>query len=272
MAKTLYVSDLDGTLLRGDQRISERSCRIINRLVAGGMCFTAATARSLVTTRKVIEGLEGRLPLIIYNGVFVRDNETGEILDSVYLPADKARETLDWCLGHGIYPIVYSFIDGAERSSYVPGLCGGGAEAHIRSRGEHDPRTRATDAAGLYDGEIFYITMIGDRGLEEAFRHFSRDPALNSLYQTDIYSGDQWLELLSAEATKAKAIKRVMRLTGCDRLVCFGDAVNDIPMFEEADECYAVANADPRLREIATAVIGSNDEDAVALWLEKHAQ
>ena len=44
--KTLYVSDLDGTLLRSDQRTSEYTNRTVNALVADGMCFSYATARS----------------------------------------------------------------------------------------------------------------------------------------------------------------------------------------------------------------------------------
>ena len=50
--------------------------------------------------------------------------------------------------------------------------------------------------------------------------------------------------------------------------MCFGDEVNDLPMFELADERYAVKNAAPELKKLATAVIGSNDEDAVARWLQ----
>ena len=70
--------------------------------------------------------------------------------------------------------------------------------------------------------------------------------------------------------SKASAAKKLMGLLGCTRLVCFGDAVNDLPMFEIADEKYAVANAAPELKKLATDVIGSNDEDAVAAWLEEH--
>ena len=59
---------------------------------------------------------------------------------------------------------------------------------------------------------------------------------------------------------------------GCDRLIVFGDGKNDIDMFQLADESYAVANAAPELKAVATGVIGSNDEDAVAKWLLEHAQ
>jgi hydroxymethylpyrimidine pyrophosphatase-like HAD family hydrolase len=41
-------------------------------------------------------------------------------------------------------------------------------------------------------------------------------------------------------------------------------------MFEIADESYAVANAIPALKAIATGVIDSNDQDAVAHWIDTH--
>ena len=54
--------------------------------------------------------------------------------------------------------------------------------------------------------------------------------------------------------------------------MAFGDGMNDIEMFELADEAYAVANAVPELKAIATGIIGSNDEDSVAKWLKEHYQ
>ncbi len=56
----------------------------------------------------------------------------------------------------------------------------------------------------------------------------------------------------------------------CDYIVVFGDAVNDIDMFEMADEAYAVENAVSELKGKATAIIGSNDDDGVAEWLYEH--
>lgn len=48
---TLYVSDLDGTLLRSDETISEYTSNIINSLIDRGMIFSYATARSLITAK-----------------------------------------------------------------------------------------------------------------------------------------------------------------------------------------------------------------------------
>ena len=70
-------------------------------------------------------------------------------------------------------------------------------------------------------------------------------------------------------ASKARAAKHLKEMLGADRLVVFGDQVNDIPLFEAADEAYAVGNAVQALKDIATGVIGTNDEDAVVKWLER---
>lgn len=54
-------------------------------------------------------------------------------------------------------------------------------------------------------------------------------------------------------------------------MVCFGDAINDLPMFQVADEAYAVDNAIEELKQQSDGVIGSNEEDGVARWMQEHA-
>lgn len=74
--KTLYVSDLDGTLLRSNETTSDYTNAVINSLTDRGILFSYATARSLVTAKKVTRGMCARFPLIVYNGAFVMDNVT----------------------------------------------------------------------------------------------------------------------------------------------------------------------------------------------------
>lgn len=62
-----------------------------------------------------------------------------------------------------------------------------------------------------------------------------------------------------------------LRNNKCGRVVAFGDAINDIPMFQIADECYAVENAVEELKALATGIITSNEQDGVAKWLLEHA-
>ncbi|MDE5741290.1 MAG: HAD hydrolase family protein, partial [Oscillospiraceae bacterium] len=70
MPKTLYVTDLDGTLLTSGQYVSRKTCEIINSLTERGLIFSYATARSLITAKKVTSGLSVNAPVIVNNGVF----------------------------------------------------------------------------------------------------------------------------------------------------------------------------------------------------------
>ena len=136
-SKTLYVSDLDGTLLRHDQTVSPFTAETINTLTARGMLFSYATARSLVTAKTVTKGLNTHFPLIIYNGAFVRDNVTEEILLANYFDA-SVYAVLDEIFKANIYPIVYANVDGREHFSFIyekctPGLKGFAELFHDRA-------------------------------------------------------------------------------------------------------------------------------------------
>lgn len=65
---------------------------------------------------------------------------------------------------------------------------------------------------------------------------------------------------------------QIKELVNCNRIVSFGDAINDIRMFELSDECYAVENAVDELKAVATGIIGSNEQDGVAKWLKENVK
>ena len=137
---TLYVSDLDGTLLNSNQTLSPFTIQTINQLVSDGMLFSYATARSYQTAKKVTQGLQAPFPLIVYNGACVRDNVSGEILLSHCFQED-IHLLLDHFLNNHLYPIVYAFIDGEEKFSFIPEKCTPGMLEFIESR-KGDPRIR----------------------------------------------------------------------------------------------------------------------------------
>ena len=67
------------------------------------------------------------------------------------------------------------------------------------------------------------------------------------------------------------AIRRIATAAGFARIVAFGDGPNDLSLFAEADEAYAVGEPSNELRALATDVLGDNDDDVVAEWLAAHA-
>ena len=266
--KTLYVSDLDGTLLRKDQTLSSYTADTVNRLVREGLTFSYATARSYATSSLVTKGLDANFPVIVYNGTFILENGTGKKLLSHYFSIDEAREVLRILLDCGIVPIVYAFVDEKEKYFYCPGRINKVTEDFLNIR-RGDGRDVAVDSIDeLCQGNVFHFSCIGKEDVLRAGYEKLKD-RFSCVHYKEIYSGDWWLEVHPAGVSKAKAALELKKIMGCDRLVCFGDGKNDISIFEVADEGYAVANAEPELKSIATAVIGGNNEDGVAKWLEE---
>lgn len=264
--KTLYISDLDGTLLQSNELTSEYTNNIINKLDEQGLLFSYATARSLITAKKVTKGINANIPLIVYNGAFVIDNVSEEIMIANFFN-QSVYQVLKDLFANEIYPIVYAIINGSEKFSFVPELCTDGMQKFLKSR-NGDIRTNAVQAAeDLCLGDIFYITCIDSPEKLQPLYDKYKD-SFHCVYQKDIYTNEQWLEIMSLETSKANAIKQLKKLLECDKIISFGDGKNDIDMFEISDECYAVQNADEELKKIATGIIGSNDEDGVAKWLE----
>lgn len=264
----LYVTDLDGTLLNKKDSINPYSIQVINDLVDKGMLFTYATARSLVSASKVTKGLSTKIPVIAYNGAFIFKPSTGEILSREDFTLEerlKVRQTLE---RFGISPMVYSFIDGIERVSWMPQYENEGVRRYLSMR-QGDKRFRAvTDIDSLYEGEMFYFTCIGEKEeLLPVYDIFSNDPGYRCTIQQELYRPEYWCEIMPANASKFNAVKKLKDMWGCEKVISFGDAVNDIPMFEISDECYAVSNAADDLKAVASAVIESNEDDGVAKWL-----
>ena len=274
MKDTLFLSDLDGTLLRADQTLSPYTCGVINRLVAAGVHFSYATARSIDTAARVTKGIEVDIPVIVHNGAFIVDSVTRRALYSEKFSPDE--ENLIWStfVAHGLYPLTYALIEGKNRFSYLRAKCSREQWEFVLSRTSNAEDHRAREIFSprcALDGDVYYFACIGEEEKLRPVYEFLKDK-FRCIFSRDIYTDAPWLEVLPVNASKAHAANILKEKLGCKRIVCFGDEINDIPMFEIADEKYAVANAAPELKALATAVIGDNDDDAVAKWLAERCK
>jgi len=274
--QTLYVTDLDGTLLNKESKINEKSLKIINDLVEQGMMFTYATARSFISARVVTEGLTLKMPVIVYNGALIINPTTKEVLSSVKFTPDEIEEIVSTLKEKELATLVYAYIDGEEKVSWLTNRENAGLKNYVDSR-KGDKRLRpVTDIADLFAGEPFYFTCIGEKeDLIGVYGKFSNDCYSNRYrctIQQELYRDEYWCEIMPAGATKAEAIKTLKAMYDCEKLISFGDAINDLPMFELSDEAYAVSNAVADLKQLATGIIDTNEEDGVAIWLAKNAE
>lgn len=269
--KTLYVTDLDGTLLNRNDKISEYSLEAIHSLTKLGMVFTYATARSLVSASVVTKGLKINHPVVVYNGTFIINPESGEVLSSTSFHQEEITYIINLLDKYTIYPVVYSFIEGVEKVSWLPERENEGMVRYLSLRKGDKRLNPVHSIENLYLGQVFYFTCIGEKEeLLPIYEILKDNPHYTCILHQELYREEYWCEIIPKEATKANAILKLKEIVGCDKIISFGDAINDIPMFQISDECYAVENAVPELKALATSVIESNDADGVVKWLQKN--
>lgn len=265
----LYVSDLDGTLLNSHEQISPYSLQTINGLIEKGMKFTYATARSLSSASKVTKGLSVHIPVIIYNGAFIVEADTGKILYSTGFSKKEREDAADLLKKWGLFPLVYTYRDNQEKVLWYPSHENEGVRNYLSSRKGDKRMEPVKDGESIYQGDIFYFTCIGEKEeLQGAYEQLKEDSRFRITFQKELYRSEYWLEIMPAKASKAVAINELKKIWKCSKIISFGDAVNDIPMFQISDQAYAVENAVDELKEYATDVILSNEQDGVAEWLK----
>jgi len=269
--KTLFISDLDGTLLNGNEKLSQYTVNTINELVEKGMNFSYATARSFVSASTVTHGLKIKTPVIIFNGTFIIDPLTGKRLESFYFSESEIEYIKNILVKYSVNPLVYSEINNEERVSWIESAENQGIK-NYKARRRGDKRLRPVDNPNKqYQGNVFYYMCIGGKAeLQKIYNHFTDYGKFTCTFQKDIYDDYYICEIYSREASKGNAVIKLKEMLKCGRIVSFGDAVNDIPMFAVSDECYAVENAVPELKKTATGTIRSNEENGVAFWLEEN--
>ena len=267
--KTLYITDLDGTLLDGKARLKDRSAELIKRLTANGVLFTYATARRFVSAGPIMEKAEIALPVILMNGVAIADGRSDKLLHLNGFEQSRLTEAGQVIQQYSETPMVYALVDGKHRVSYLKNDTRR-TRLYINDR-KDDPALRPCESyEELFQGDIYYFTFFEPIIPSEILSSvFSTEKGFNTNVQPDTYHNHElWYEVFSANASKANAALQVKEMLGADELVCFGDNLNDISMFKAADRCYSVSNAADELRSISTAVIGSNENMAVPVFIE----
>jgi Cof subfamily protein (haloacid dehalogenase superfamily) len=273
----LFVSDLDGTLLDGSARLSARTRGELVDLLASGMQFTVASARSVHTIAEILGDLPISLPIIEFNGAFITDLHTRHSLVCHALEPGIAEAVMRWGLAAGVCPFVSAYTRG-EQALYPPVQLTNAAMAHyldgrMRAR---DRRLRAPiDCFTTLDQPITCLTLIAHIAVLAPLQ-LQIDGAFPGLCNALTYvdrslPGWHWLTVQSVHATKERALREVAEQYGhaLDVVTVFGDEINDVSMFRCAGRAVAVENAIDELKAIAHEVIGPHHEDSVVQYLRR---
>ncbi|MCZ2525095.1 HAD family hydrolase [Streptomyces sp. HB2AG] len=256
----LVATDLDGTLLTGDDTVSERSRAALAAATAAGAAHIVVTGRAVPWAKQVLDELDYRGLAVCGQGAQVYHAGEHRLLTSLTLDRRTA------------------------------------ATAVARIEAEAGPLALAASRDGL-DGEVVVgpgyrfhpgLPVLGAAGHDELWsaplnKLYIQHPELDDdkLAATAVrvagdlvgvtMAGAGIVELLPAGLTKATGLSLAARRLGLTSrdTIAFGDMPNDVPMFRWAAHGVAMANAHPELKAVADEVTASNDEDGIALVLEK---
>lgn len=271
--RTLYISDLDGTLLQPNVELSRTTIHILNDLIQKGMLFTVATARSIASVKHILKDVAVSLPIVLMNGVCIYDLGRGCYSKVETLSPASIDFLLNIIREYELKGFVYTIKDG-EMSTYYEDLCTEALQGFYQERVDlYNKQFIQIDNFTRLSGEpIIYFSLLDHKErLEPIFQIFDTYPELNCVFYKDNYSPDYWyLEIYSKYASKFHAIEFLRSSLNLDKVVCFGDNRNDLPMFKASDYKIAVGNAVNELKAEADEIIGTNVNNGVALWLQQH--
>lgn len=274
MKKTLYVSDLDGTLMQPGAYISDISLSYLNKSIADGKLFTIATARTPATVCGIIKDINMNQRAIVMTGAAIWDPVTNHYSDLKYFKETAAKELVDAYHEMG-FPIFLFTLDNEIINIYhIGGKLNDIEREFMEERLDspfkrfHIPADHHEVLPEVFDKTILFYGMQPTEHAERTFRRTTLIADCRPQYYHDIYGPETGIvEAFSADATKANAVKTMKKRTGADRVVVFGDNINDIPMMKVADVAVAVENALPEVKEIADIVIGPNTDNSVARFI-----
>lgn len=271
--KTLYISDLDGTLLNPNVELSKTTKLILNELIEKGVYFSVATARSIASVKPILADVNLSVPVVMMNGVCIFDLVKDDYVKIEYLPKDSIAMLLSLIKKHHLKGFAYAIKNGVL-STYYEDLNTQSLKDFVQERVERYQKSfiQVQDFASLSDEPLIYYSLMDQREhLEPVYLALLQIEELNSVFYKDNYTPGLWyLEIYSKTASKYHAVKYLREEYHFDKVVCFGDNHNDLPLFKASDVKLAVGNAVQELQDKADQVIDTNINNGVANWLLHH--
>ncbi len=266
----LFVSDLDGTLLDENAKLPVYSLNALNDLIDSGMNFTVATARTYATVKQILNGLKLNIPIILMNGVLIRDIQKEEYVFSAVIEKSISDRIIKTLHKHRLYAFMYTVTNG-EMMTYYEKIATPAMKKFFEERKKRysKPFRKVNDLIQFNENSVYFSLLNSQEMLMPLYDDLKTIDGIESVFYRDVYSENLWyLEIFSSAASKKNAVTFLKNNYEFDNIICFGDNLNDISMFEVSDKRYAVKNAHPDLKSLADGIIGSNTENGVARFLE----
>lgn len=264
MPPRLVATDLDGTLVRRDQTVSDRTRAALALVEQAGAVLVLVTGRPPRWMPPIVEQTGHRGIAVCANGALVYDLHTERVVDAHLLDADAASSVIE-ALRRDVPGIAF-----AVEHVPVDGVPGGfGREDVYRTRFDGAEIEVAPVEELVSAGAVKLLARHERLGSDELLVVARR--SLGALAEATHSSADGLLEISAAGISKASGLATLAERHGVQAadVVAFGDMPNDLPMLAWAGHAVAVENAHPEVKAAADEVTASNEDDGVAQVLER---
>ena len=253
----LIACDMDGTLLTSDKKLPKDLFPVLKMLRERGIRFAVASGRQYGSLRRDFEALVPHILFICENGALIMDRDERIFLD----PIDP--ECLPKIIGvsrmmQGVYPaICCAGVAMMEESS----------PAHFLSAMQiHYKHTKIVPDLMQACKEVrdaCKVCFYSDGAAENTSLPVLQRELGDTL--SVIHSDYNWVDVMKPGVNKGAALDALYTRLGItkDEAMAFGDYLNDYELLGSVTHSYAMANAHPKLKEIAAHIAPSNDEDGV---------
>ncbi|MFB8139232.1 HAD family hydrolase [Streptomyces parvus] len=257
----LVATDLDGTLLRGDDTVSERTREALAAATAAGAAHIIVTGRAVPWTRHILDDLGYEGLAVCGQGAQVYHAGEHKLLTSLTLDRQLAGLALSKIEAE-VGPLhLAASRDGLEGEVLVgPGY---------RVQEGPLPYLFVDDATEMWTAPLNKV-YIQHPELDDDALAFAARAAVGSLVDV-VMAGAGVVEILPLGLSKATGLSLAARRLGVKAAdtIAFGDMPNDIPMFGWAQHGVAMANAHDDLKAVAHEITASNEDDGIAVVLEE---
>ena len=255
------VSDMDDTLLNEHTLLSDYTLQVLGECVKRGIRVIPASGRTRSSLRPYVEQLHTGMPYIGGNGTEIIGADH-EMLEQLVIPADLLREICAFFENRGMYIHVYD----EERFFYsreCPASVG-----YVHSSG----------LTGCAVGDLVeFIAKPSPKALviDEPEKIRQVWPEFEKQFGDKVtitQSKPYFLEIVAQNASKGEALKRLMEMLDLDpeKVLVFGDSLNDLPMITLVPNGVAMGNAREQVKAAARYVCLPNTQDGVARFVQKY--
>ncbi len=255
----LIALDVDGTLLNDHHELTPRVREAVRAASEQGAEIVLCTGRGSTSALPVLKELGLQGTMITHNGASVVDSETRKILYHTAISPDLARRYTSYCRERGIHFDINTAFD-----LYVEGMTEETANMYRRLMAR--PITRS-EQEGFPEHMVKMSIYAPKDVLDEVETEWTQ---WRHELQA-VRSGDNFIDVQHLHATKGKALEQLASLRGIPRqqILALGNYYNDIGMIAFAGWGVAMDNSPPEVKAEADEVTVSNNEDGVALILER---